>query len=76
MSANADPRRLPGELRYSYRRPLDFGELIPAIGLGVGVGFLAYYVARVLTERTPLLPEANRVAADRTRLRRGPRGPG
>lgn len=76
MSANADPRRLPGELRYTYRRPLEVGELIPAIGIGIGVGFLAYYVARVLVERTPLLAESDRLAADRTRLRRGPRGPG
>ena len=40
---------------YSYRRPLGVRELLPAVGVGVGVGLLAFYVARVLLERTPLV---------------------
>jgi hypothetical protein len=42
---------------YYYRRPLTPRELLPAVGLGVGAGVLAFYLARVLLERTPLRPE-------------------
>ena len=46
----------PREARddYSYRRPLRFGELLPALGIGVAVGMFAFYVTRVLLQRTPL----------------------
>ena len=46
---------------YVYRRSLDTRELIPAIGVGVVAGFAAYYVVRLLLERTPLLPEERRL---------------
>ena len=42
---------------YYYRRPLTPRELLPAVGLGVGAGLVAFYIARVLLERTPLRPE-------------------
>jgi H+/Cl- antiporter ClcA len=43
---------------YSYRRDLSLRELAPAIGVGIGVGLLAFYVARLFFERTPLrIPE-------------------
>jgi hypothetical protein len=42
---------------YHYRRPLTPRELVPALGVGVGVGLVAFYIARVLLERTPLRPE-------------------
>jgi hypothetical protein len=42
---------------YYYRRPLTPRELVPALGVGVGVGLVAFYIARVLLERTPLRPE-------------------
>ena len=41
---------------YVYRRTLDARELLPALGVGVGVGALALYVAYLLLQRTPLDP--------------------
>ena len=43
---------------YSYRRDLSATELIPAIGAGMAVGLAAFYVARLLLQRTPLVPGA------------------
>jgi hypothetical protein len=45
---------------YVYRRSLDSRELIPAIGVGVAAGFVAFYVARLFLQRTPLLNEERR----------------
>jgi hypothetical protein len=42
---------------YYYRRPLTPRELVPALGVGVGVGLVAFYITRLLLERTPLRPE-------------------
>jgi hypothetical protein len=42
---------------YYYRRPLTPRELVPALGVGLGVGLVTFYIARVLLERTPLRPE-------------------
>ncbi len=42
---------------YYYRRPLTPRELVPALGVGVGVGLVAFYIVRLLLERTPLRPE-------------------
>jgi len=42
---------------YYYRRSLTPRELLPAVGVGVGAGLIAFYIARVLLERTPLRPE-------------------
>ncbi len=39
---------------YYYRRPLTPRELVPALGVGVGVGLVAFYIVRLLLERTPL----------------------
>jgi len=57
----APPRlttRLDG---YVYRRPLDGAELIPAVGVGICSGLIAFYVARLFLQRTPLLPEERRL---------------
>ena len=43
---------------YYYRRDLSLTEMIPAIGAGVAVGMAAFYVARLLLQRTPLVPGA------------------
>ncbi|MFL5580550.1 MAG: hypothetical protein ACJ8AO_09255 [Gemmatimonadaceae bacterium] len=47
----------PGEgaSEYYYRRRLEARDLLPALGVGVGVGLVAFYLARVLMQRTPLL---------------------
>lgn len=42
---------------YYYRRPLTLSELVPAIGIGIGAGFFAFYVTRLLLQRTPLQVE-------------------
>ena len=41
---------------YYYRRELTLREQLPAIGVAVGAGLAAYYVARLLLQRTPLVP--------------------
>jgi hypothetical protein len=45
---------------YVYRRALNTTELLPAVGVGVAAGLVAFYVARLFLERTPLLPEERR----------------
>ena len=46
---------------YIYRRQLEPRELIPAIGAGIVTGLAAFYVAKLFLERTPLLPEEERL---------------
>jgi hypothetical protein len=46
------------ERGYTYRRELSGGDLIPAIGAGLAVGALAFYVATLFLQRTPLVPGA------------------
>jgi hypothetical protein len=58
---------------YVYRRRLDTRELVPAIGVGVGVGVLAFYVAYLFLQRTPLEPNALPPAEPKKRLLRGAR---
>ena len=41
---------------YYYRRRLTLREQLPAIGVAVGAALAAFYVARVLIQRTPLVP--------------------
>ncbi len=41
---------------YVYRRDSTRSELLPALAVGVGVGALAFYVAYLLLQRTPLDP--------------------
>ena len=39
---------------YYYRRPLPLLELLPALGVGIGAGLFAFYITRLLLQRTPL----------------------
>jgi len=55
MPADPTPAR-KARRSYYYRRPLALRELGPAIGVGIGVGLAAFYVTRLLLERTPLVP--------------------
>ena len=62
----ARPEKTPPRLTtrldgYVYRRRLSGRELVPAIGAGIVTGLAAFYVARLLLERTPLLPEERRL---------------
>ena len=44
------------ERGYTYRRDLSGKDLIPAIGAGLAVGAVAFYVATLFLQRTPLVP--------------------
>jgi hypothetical protein len=48
------PRLRDADAEYSYRRPLRLREMLPAIGIGIGAGLFAFYVTRLLLQRTPL----------------------
>jgi hypothetical protein len=65
MSATRDPRRPRTGSNYYYRRRIGGWELLPAIGIGIGAGVAAFYVARLLLQRTPIAPESRRVVAGR-----------
>lgn len=56
---------------YTYRRTLTAGEMLPAIGVGLGVGALVFYVTYLLLQRTPLDPGTLPARASDGRLRRG-----
>lgn len=47
-------RQTPPATPYTYRRHLEPRELLPALGVAVGVGAAAFYVAWVFLQRTPL----------------------
>lgn len=58
--------RLRGEdAEYSYRRPLRMREILPAIGIGIGAGLFAFYVTRLMLQRTPLRVERGSLPAKR-----------
>ena len=44
------------ERGYTYRRELSGKDMIPAIGAGVAVGAVAFYLATLFLQRTPLVP--------------------
>jgi len=44
------------ERGYTYRRDLSGKDFIPAIGAGLAVGAVAFYVATLFLQRTPLVP--------------------
>ena len=54
QSEKRGPRQRHAEEEYSYRRPLALRELLPAVGIGIGAGLFAYYVTRLMMQRTPL----------------------
>jgi hypothetical protein len=56
MSANNDPREAAADT-YTYRRALSARELLPAIGIGAAAGAVAFYLARLMLQRTPVTPE-------------------
>jgi hypothetical protein len=47
-------REVPPATAYTYRRHLEPSELLPAVGIGIGAGLAAFYVARLFLQRTPL----------------------
>jgi hypothetical protein len=63
-------REAPPATPYTYRRQLGVRELLPAVGAAVGAGLVAFYVAAVFLQRTPLDISGTR----RDHLSRGPTG--
>lgn len=55
----AAPRRPrpDADAEYFYRRQLRARELLPAIGIAVAAGLFAFYITRLLLQRTPLKVE-------------------
>ena len=56
---------------YVYRRELEPRELLPALGVGVGVGAVAFYVTYLFLQRTPLDTNAIPARAPAKRIPRG-----
>ncbi len=48
------PRSMPPATAYTYRRHLEPKELLPAVGAGVAVGAVVFYVVHLFLQRTPL----------------------
>ena len=64
------PRKRDERDKYSYRRPLSLREMLPAVGIAVAAGFVAFYVTRLLLQRTPLHVERGPRARGRERSAR------
>jgi hypothetical protein len=60
-----------GISEYVYRRNLEARDLLPALGIGLGVGAVAFYVAYLFLQRTPLDPGKQPAEAPARRLSRG-----
>ena len=67
MSATRDPRSASAGSNYTYRRRLRGWDLLPAIGIGVGVGLAAFYVMSLMLQRTPLSDGRRRKSERRRR---------
>lgn len=52
-----DERADVWETEYVYRRHLADRELLPALGIGALAGLAAFYLARIMMQRTSLRPE-------------------
>ncbi len=44
---------------YNYRRHLGLAELLPAFAIGLGAGLAGFYLAKIMGEKTPLVPRSN-----------------
>jgi hypothetical protein len=74
MPAKSDPRVVAVD-NYDYRRSLSARELLPAIGVGVAAGALAFYIARIMMQRTPVTVEGLSLSSARKRPPRVLPGP-
>jgi hypothetical protein len=74
MPAKSDPRAVAVD-NYYYRRSLSARDLLPAIGVGVAAGALAFYVARIVLQRAPVTAEGFSLSKGRTSLPRVLPGP-
>jgi hypothetical protein len=55
-----------GPATYVYRRELGASELLPAVGAAIVTGLAAFYVARLLLQRTPLEREDEMLVVSET----------
>lgn len=71
MPSPERPSRTASDERaeYYYRRPLGLRELLPAVGIAVGAGLFAFYITRLLMQRTPLVVHRRPRARDLERQR-------
>ena len=65
------PRLHDADAEYSYRRPLRLREVLPAIGIGIGAGLFAFYVTRLMLQRTPLRVSRHQSQAPRREPKTG-----
>jgi len=72
MPAKSDPRDVAVD-NYSYRRSLSARDLLPAVGVGVAAGALAFYIARLLLQRAPVTPAGLALASKRSKRSKRPR---
>ena len=63
--------RTTATAKYTYRRQLEPMELMPALGVGVAIGAISFYVAYLFLQRTPLEPKSLPPAEPKKRLLRG-----
>jgi hypothetical protein len=63
------PRRSDAVDPYYYRRQLRMRELLPAVGIAVGAGLFAFYITRLLLQRTPLKVDRRPRVRDTERVR-------
>ena len=73
MPAESHPGRSAADVGsgYYYRRALSARELLPAAGIALGAGLVAFYFAKLFIARTPLIPEPRLAPSGRDRRRRG-----
>ena len=43
---------------YTYRRKLRANDLVPALAAGFGLALAGFYFARILLQRTPVVPRS------------------
>jgi hypothetical protein len=68
-------KRDSARAEYYYRRQLSARELLPAIGVAVAAGVFAFYVTRILLQKTPLTVQRTpRLVSDRKLAARIPSG--
>ena len=72
MPAKSDPREGAVD-DYYYRRSLSARELLPAVGAGLAAGALAFYLARIFLQRTPVTVDGLRLSKPSSRVLPGPR---
>ena len=73
MPAKSDPRDVAVD-DYYFRRSLSKRELLPAVGVGIAAGALAFYVARLLLQRAPVTAAGLTLSARRPRRPRAQPG--